>query len=153
VAVTAALDLPGSQGLKGRLVFVDNAVDSASGTIRLKAEFANADNRLWPGMFVTVALSPRTLPGVLTVPVQAVQTGPERKFLYVIGADSKVASLPVEVRLIQDGVAVIEGAKPGTRVVVEGAQNLRPGSVVAESGAGAVGAGMTSGAKAKAGKP
>lgn len=153
VAVTAALDLPGSQGLKGRLVFVDNAVDSASGTIRLKAEFANADNRLWPGMFVTVALSPRALPGVLTVPVQAVQTGPERKFLYVIGADSKVTSLPVEVRMIQDGVAVIEGAKAGTRVVVEGAQNLRPGGVVAEAGAGADGADMKSGATAKAGKP
>lgn len=153
VAVTAALDLPGPQGLKGRLVFVDNAVDSASGTIRLKAEFANADNRLWPGMFVTVALSPRALPGVLTVPVQAVQTGPERKFLYVIGADSKVTSLPVEVRMIQDGVAVIEGAKPGTRVVVEGAQNLRPGSVVAEAGAGGDGADMKSDAKARAGKP
>ena len=152
VAVTAELDSPGSQGLKGRLVFVDNAVDSASGTIRLKAEFANTDNRLWPGMFVTVALAPRTLPGALTVPVQAVQTGPERKFLYVIGDDSKVVSLPVEVRMIQDGVAVIEGVKPGTRVIVEGAQNLRPGSVVAETSAGEGGAGVETKPKAKGGK-
>lgn len=134
VPVGAKLDLPGQPALKGRLVFIDNAVDTASGTIRLKAEFPNPDHLLWPGMFVTVMLTPRTLTGALTVPVQAVQTGPEKKFLYVIGEDRKVASLPVHVRLIQDGIAVVEGIAPGTRVVVEGAQNLRPGSVVAESG-------------------
>ena len=134
VPVAAKLNLPGQPDLEGRLVFIDNAVDTASGTIRLKAEFPNPDNRLWPGMFVTVTLAPRTLAGAFTVPVQAVQTGPEKKFLYVIGEDRKVASLPVDVRLIQDGIAVVEGIAPGTRVVVEGAQNLRPGSVVAESG-------------------
>jgi multidrug efflux system membrane fusion protein len=64
-----------------------------------------------------------------------VQIGPERKFLYVIGADSTVTSVPVSVRLIQDGFAVIEGVAAGTRVVVEGAQNIRPGSVVSEAGA------------------
>ncbi|MBI4938936.1 MAG: efflux RND transporter periplasmic adaptor subunit [Nitrosomonadales bacterium] len=132
VPVSAKLDLPGQSDMKGRLVFVDNAVDTASGTIRLKAEFSNPDNRLWPGMFVTVALAPRTLTGAITVPVQAVQTGPEKKFLYVIGEDSKVVSLPVNVRLIQDDIAVIEGIAPGARVVVEGAQNLRPGDTVAE---------------------
>jgi len=133
VPVGANSDLPGQPALKGRLVFVDNAVDMASGTIRLKAEFSNADHRLWPGMFVTVALAPRMLAGAFTVPVQAVQTGPEKKFLYVIGEDRKVTALPVNVRLIQDGFAVIEGVAPGVRVVVEGAQNLRPGSVVSEA--------------------
>lgn len=109
-------------------------VDTASGTIGLKAEFPNADRHLWPGMFVPVTLTPRTLAGALTVPVQAVQNGPERKFVYVIGKDGKANSLTIEVRLIQDGLAVIEGegVAPGTRVVVEGAQNLRPGSVVTE---------------------
>jgi len=134
VPVSATLDAAGQEARKGRLAFVDNAVDTASGSIRLKAEFSNADNRLWPGMFVTVALAPHTFAGALTVPVQAVQTGPERKFLYVIGKDRKVAAVPVNVRLIQDGLAVIEGVAPGIRVVVEGAQNLRPGSVVAEVG-------------------
>jgi RND family efflux transporter MFP subunit len=134
VPVSAALDAAGQEARKGRLAFVDNAVDTASGSIRLKAEFANADNRLWPGMFVNVTLAPHTLPGALTVPVQAVQTGPERKFLYVIGKDRTVAAVPVNVRLIQDGLAVIEGVAPGTRVVVEGAQNLRPGSAVTEAG-------------------
>lgn len=118
----------------GRLIFVDNAVDSASGSIRLKAEFSNVDNLLWPGMFVKVTLAPRTLVNVFTVPVQAVQTGPEKKFLYVIGEDSKVTSLPVVVSLIQDGFAVIagKGIVPNMPVVLEGAQNLRPGVLVSE---------------------
>lgn len=133
VPVSAKLDTSGQEAVKGHLVFVDNAVDTASGTIRLKAEFSNADHRLWPGMFVTVELAPSKLSGALTVPVQAVQTGPENKFLYVVEEDSKVVSLPVNVRLIQDGFAVVEGIALGARVVVEGAQNLRPGSIVAES--------------------
>jgi RND family efflux transporter MFP subunit len=133
VPVSAELDLPGKPGVKGRLVFVDNAVDTASGSIRLKAEFPNADHLLWPGMFVTVTLAPRMLVGATTVPVQAVQTGPEKKFLYVIGDDHKVAAQPVNVHLIQDGIAVVEGIAPGARVVMEGAQNIRPDSVVAEA--------------------
>lgn len=131
VEVTAQLDGGGTR--VGQLVFLDNAVDGASGTIRLKARFDNADGRLWPGMFVAVSLAPRTLRDALSVPAQAVQTGPERKFLYVIGADDKVSIAPVKVLLIQDGRAVIEGVAAGTRVVVEGAQNLRPGSAVVEA--------------------
>jgi RND family efflux transporter MFP subunit len=134
--VEVKLDDAGEAGAptrKGRLVFIDNSVDSTSGTIRLKASFANADGRLWPGMFVTVALSPRVLTGALTVPVQAVQTGPDKKFLYVIGEAGKVTSAPIRVVLVQDGLAVVEGVNAGTRVVVEGAQNLRPGSTVSEA--------------------
>lgn len=133
VAVSAVPDAAGQKPRTGWLSFVDNAVDTASGTIRVKAEFPNADNQLWPGMFVSVALAPRMLAGALTVPVQAVQIGPERKFLYVISDDSTVTSVPVTVRLIQDGYAVIEGVAAGTHVVVEGAQNIRPGSVVSEA--------------------
>jgi RND family efflux transporter MFP subunit len=133
VEVSAKLDETSQAVRTGRLVFIDNAVDSSSGTIRLKAQFNNADSRLWPGMFVTVSLSPRTLANVLTVPVQAVQTGPERKFLYVIGEENKVSIAPVRVVLVQDGRAIIEGPAAGTRVVVEGAQNLRPGSTIAET--------------------
>jgi RND family efflux transporter MFP subunit len=134
VPVYVELDASGKLSRKGRLIFIDNAVDTASGTIALKAEFPNADNHLWPGMFVRVVLSPSTLTGAFTVPVQSVQNGPQRKFLYVINGQNKVDTLPVSVRLIQDGFAVIEGPSiaPGTRVVMEGAQNLRPGSVVVE---------------------
>lgn len=134
-SVTVSAQTENGNEIKGELSFIDNSVDTASGTIRLKARFTNADSRLWPGMFVTVALAPRSLAGVMTVPVQAVQTGPERKFLYIIGEDNKVTALPVRVRLIQDGIAVIEGAEAGTKVVVEGAQNLRPGTSVSEGGA------------------
>jgi RND family efflux transporter MFP subunit len=139
VVVNVAVDTASKQMRTGRVIFIDNMIDTASGTIRLKAEFPNADNHLWPGMFVTVALSPRTLTGALTVPVQAVQTGPERKFLYVVGDDNKVNLVPVNVRLVQDEIAVVEGSGivQGMRVVVEGAQNLRPDSVVKEAGSGA----------------
>ncbi|UCV07099.1 efflux RND transporter periplasmic adaptor subunit [Dechloromonas denitrificans] len=134
LTVSAQLEEGGDEQRAGRLVFVDNSVDTASGTIRLKAGFANADGRLWPGMFVTVALSPRILKAALTVPAQAVQTGPEKKFLYVIGEGGKVVSTPIRVLLIQDGQAVVEGVAAGTRVVLEGAQNLRAGSLVREVG-------------------
>lgn len=133
VEVSAKLDETSQAVRTGRLIFIDNAVDSSSGTIRLKAQFDNADSRLWPGMFVTVSLSPHTLTNVLTVPVQAVQTGPERRFLYVIDAENKVGIAPVRVVLVQDGRAIIEGPLAGTRIVVEGAQNLRPGSTVSEA--------------------
>ncbi len=132
LAVSAQL---GADTHEGKLIFIDNSVDSASGTIRLKAGFANADGRLWPGMFVGVSLAPRMLTGALTVPAQAVQTGPERKFLYVIGDEGKVSPAPVRVLLIQEGLAVVEGeiVKEGMRVVVEGAQNLRPGGTVKDA--------------------
>src|SRR5207302_1601795 len=63
--------------VKGRVNFIDNAVDTATGTIRVKAEFDNHDGKLWPGMYTTVTLSPRTMNGATVVPAQAVQTGPE----------------------------------------------------------------------------
>ena len=104
VPVEVALDAGQKQTRKGKLIFIDNVVDTASGTILLKAEFPNADSHLWPGMFVTVTLVPRTIENALSVPVQAVQNGPERKFLYVVGDNSKVHSLPVNVLLIQEGL-------------------------------------------------
>lgn len=143
----------GKQTRTGRLIFIDNAVDTASGTILLKAEFPNADKHLWPGMFVRVSLAPRVLPEALTVPAQAVQNGPEGKFLYVVNSDSKVSAYPVDVRLIQEGRAVIEGEAidPGMRVVVEGAQNLKPGSAVITEGPSDPGAGK--GARVGKGTP
>lgn len=133
VTVSAKLDLKKELLTKGRVIFVDNIVDVKSGSILVKAEFPNQDKKLWPGMFVTVTLAPEILSDALTVPVQAVQTGPEKKFLYVVGKDNKVTSQTVTVRLVQDGLAIIEGAVPGTRVVVEGAHNIKSGSIVIET--------------------
>ena len=142
--VTIELAALQKETLSGKLTFIESTVDSASGTIAMKAAFANGEKLLWPGMFVNVSLSARTLPAALVVPVQAVQSGPERKFVYVVAADNKVATVPVEIELIQGGLAALKSANgigAGVRVVVEGAQNVRKDSVIAE------------GAPAKAGKP
>ncbi len=127
VAVEASLD---GETLTGRVNFLDNAVDTATGTIRVKAEFANRASRLWPGMFVNVSVSPRMLSQASVVPVQSVQTGPENRFVFVVGEDRKVATKPVVVSYLEGGIAVVTGVEPGARVVVEGAQNLRAGSLV-----------------------
>jgi RND family efflux transporter MFP subunit len=117
----------------GKVTFVDNAVDTATGTIRVKAEFANPHARLWPGMYVTAEVSPRVISGATVVPAQAVQTGPDGRFIYVVGDDRKVAQRPITLAYVEEGLAVVEGLAPDTRVVVEGAQNLRPGSTIAEA--------------------
>ena len=123
----------GGDSFKGRITFVDNAVDTTTGTIRLKAEFDNPQARLWPGMYVTVQVSPRTLQKATVVPAQAVQTGPESRFVYVVDGEHKVAPRTVKLSYVEQGFAVVDGISPGMRVVTEGAQNLRPGSVVAEA--------------------
>jgi RND family efflux transporter MFP subunit len=131
VSVTAQAQ--SGQSLTGELSFIDNSIDAASGTVRLKARFSNADSALWPGMFVPVHLAPQVIERALTVPTHAVQSGPDERFVYVIGSDGTVASQRVTVRHTQDGISVIEGVAAGTKVVAEGAQNLRPGSSVIES--------------------
>lgn len=132
--VTIELAAPQKQTLTGKLIFIESTVDSASGTIALKAAFSNSEKLLWPGSFVNVSLSARSLPGALVVPVQAVQSGPERKFVYVVGEGNKVTSVPVEVELIQAGMAAVKGVAAGARVVVEGGQNVRKDSTIAEAG-------------------
>jgi RND family efflux transporter MFP subunit len=132
VTVTAAPQV-GGERFRGKLTFVDNAVDTTTGTIRVKAEFANPTARLWPGMYVNVDLAPRVLNAATVLPTQAVQTGPNSKFVYAVGEDRKVVSKTVTLAYIEDAFAVVQGIEPGTRVVVEGAQNVRPGSTVAEA--------------------
>lgn len=123
----------GGEPFKGKVVFVDNAVDTTTGTIRVKAEFANPKSQLWPGAYVNVEVAPRTITNATIVPAQAVQTGPESRFIYVVGEDKKVAPRIVTLDYVEEGFAVVTGIKPGERIVVEGAQNLRPGSTVAEA--------------------
>jgi RND family efflux transporter MFP subunit len=126
----------GGATTRGKVTFIDNAVDTAAGTIKVKGEFANPGARLWPGMFVKVVLAPRVLQGASVVPVQAVQTGPDGRFVYTVDDNHTVAVRTVTQSHVESGFAVIEGVSPGARVVVEGAQNLRPGSVVTETAAG-----------------
>ena len=127
---------------EGKLTVIDNAVDQPTGTIRLKASFANSDERLWPGEFVNVRLVLMTRKGVPTVPAQTVQAGPSGSYAYVIKPDSTVERRPVEITTVQDGVAVIaKGLSPGEQVVVEGQYRLTNGARVrvAQPGTGAAG--------------
>jgi len=129
----SAVSSSGTETFKGKITFVDNAVDTTTGTIRVKAEFSNPTGQLWPGMYVNVELAPRTLTGATVIPAQAVQTGPENRFVYVVGDDRKVTSKPVKLAYLEEGFAAVTGIQAGDRVVSEGAQNLRPGSSVIEA--------------------
>lgn len=132
--VTATL--PGERKVQGELIFIDSASDLQSGTIRMKARFANAQRQMWPGTYVNVSLVSRTLPQAVVIPAQAIITGPTEKFVYLVKPDNTVAAQKVGVEHIDEGQAAVSGLKPGERIVVEGAQNLRPGVKVREAQSG-----------------
>ena len=120
-----------TQLAEGKLSVIDNAIDQPTGTIRLKATFANAEERLWPGEFVNVRLVLSVRKGAPTVPAQTVQDGPTGQYAYVIKDDSTVERRQVEVATVQDGLAVIgKGLSPGEKVVVEGQYRLTNGARV-----------------------
>jgi multidrug efflux system membrane fusion protein len=115
----------------GKLTLIDNMIDQATGTIHLKATFANLDERLWPGEFVNVRLVLRMRHNVATVPAQTVQDGPDGHFAYVIGQNDTVQRRAVEIAAEQNGIAVVsKGLQPGERVVVEGQYRLTDGTRV-----------------------
>lgn len=116
--------------LQGTLNFVDNTVDPAVGTVRAKAQFANADQSLWPGQFVETRVTVRTIAGATVLPAAALLTLPEGDAMYVVGADG--VAKPRKVQLLHTfGTQVaVRGVEPGEQVVVEGRQNVRPGGKV-----------------------
>ena len=115
----------------GDLTFVDNAVDSNTGTIRLKATFANKERRLWPGQFVNVVMTLTRERGAVVVPSQAVQSGQSGPYVFVVKPDLSVESRPVVVGRTVGGEAVIaKGVRSGERVVTDGHLRLVPGSIV-----------------------
>lgn len=116
--------------IAGTLDFIDNTVSTGSGTIALKARFANADHLLWPGAFQNVNVE-AGMQQVVVLPPQAIQSGPQGHFVYLVNRDNKAATLPVNLLRIQQQMAVVEGVNQGTRVVTEGSNNLRPGMQVA----------------------
>lgn len=117
---------------KGKLSFIDNAIDSTTGTIPLKAQFPNSDERLWPGEFVNVRVVLNVRKDVPTVPAQTVQEGPDGYFAYVVHPDNTVERHPVQVSLIEDGVASIaKGLTLGEHVVVQGQYRLTDGARIA----------------------
>jgi multidrug efflux system membrane fusion protein len=124
----------------GKLTVVDNQVDVASGSIRLKAEFENKDNALWPGLAVATRLTVDVEKNAVVVPTEAVQHGPQGLFVYVVDDQNRAAMRPVTVSHQDLNQAVIEkGVKEGDRVVTTGAYVLQPGarvSIDATAGSG-----------------
>ena len=115
----------------GVVTFVDNAVDTATGTIQLKATFANRHRLLWPGQFVSAAMTLTTKPDAIVIPSQAIQTGQEGLYVFVIKDDLTVEARPVKAGTTLDGETVIEkGLQPGEQVVTDGQLRLAPGAKV-----------------------
>jgi multidrug efflux system membrane fusion protein len=118
---------PGAAPITGTLVFVDNAVDPSTGTIRLRAQFDNADARLWPGQFVNISLRLREQPDAIVIPSQAVQTGPDGQFVYVVGKELVAEVRRIEVQRAEGERAIIaSGLAKGERVVTHGQLRLGP---------------------------
>jgi multidrug efflux system membrane fusion protein len=127
----------------GELTFVDNTVDITTGTIKLKGTFRNAGHKLWPGQFVRVTLRLTTQSGAVVVPNEAVQTGQNGAFVYVVKRDRSVENRAIVTgaRVNQDMV-VDRGLEPGETVVTEGQLRLAPGSkVIVRNGGGREGRG------------
>lgn len=125
--------VPGSQGQAehGVLSFVDNNVDRTTGTILLKGLFQNENRRLWPGQFVSASLTLNWIDDAILVPSQAIQTGQQGPFVYVVGADMKVAVRPVVPGdPFEKDTIVREGLKGGETVVTDGQLRLAPGALV-----------------------
>ena len=127
--VTAENTLNGKSLARGDLTFIDNAVDRTTGTILLKATFANEDNALWPGEFVNAVLTLSTEPNAIVAPAGAVQGGQQGSYVYVVKPDNTVESRPVTPgRLIADGTVIQKGLSAGERVVTDGQLRLSPGA-------------------------
>jgi multidrug efflux system membrane fusion protein len=115
----------------GSLLTIDNQVDPTTGTVKLKAEFPNADNRLFPSQFVNARLLLDTKRGATVVPASAVQRSPKGAFVYMVKPDGTAAARPVTVGVAEgDDVAIDTGLTPGEQVVVDGADRLRDGAKV-----------------------
>ena len=131
LAVTATPQDTDAQPATGVLTFVDNSVDMTTDTIKLKATFDNPERRLWPGQFARVSLRLTTLPHATVVPAQAVQTGQDGQYVFVVKGDSTVEQRAVvQGQRVAEDVVVLKGLTPGETVVTEGQLRLEPGSRV-----------------------
>lgn len=128
-----SVDVPGGDVRQGTLTFVDNMVDRSTGTIALKAAFANADGKLWPGQFVGVKLNLYTREGAVAVPSSAIQVGQRGPYAYVVGEDQTAQLRLVRPGLSRGGLTIVEdGVKDGETVVIDGHLKVAPGAPVVE---------------------
>jgi len=115
----------------GKILFTDQAVDAATGAVSLRAEFANPQHELLPGMFVRLRFPEAVAENVIRVPQRAVQAGEQGQFVMLVGAENKVTPQPVKTGDMVEGDFIIaEGLKGGEQVIVNGLQKARPGTAV-----------------------
>ncbi|MGI4844006.1 MAG: efflux RND transporter periplasmic adaptor subunit [Janthinobacterium lividum] len=134
VAVQASTG-PAAKPVTGELKFVDNAVDPAAGTIRVKAQFANPDSMLWPGQYVTTRVTTQVIRDAVVIPQNAIITSTQGTFVYVVGEGNEAKQVKV-ARLHGFGeYAAVTGLLGTEKVITEGKQNLRPGGKVRPAGA------------------
>jgi multidrug efflux system membrane fusion protein len=131
LAVTAKPQDNDAESETGKLTFVDNSVDTTTDTIKLKATFGNNEHRLWPGQFARVSLRLATLSHAIVVPSQAVQTGQDGQYVFVVRPDNTVEQRAVTPgQRVSDDVVIDKGLKNGETVVTEGQLRLEPNSRV-----------------------
>jgi len=125
--------VPGLPGpIEGRVAFIDNAVDTATGTIRLRGEFANEDHLLWPGQLVSVSLTLGVDENAVVLPDGAVRNGPEGTYVFVVDDEGRAVQRRVGVARVADGLAVIEdGVDVGDTVVLDGQSRVQDGALLA----------------------
>jgi multidrug efflux system membrane fusion protein len=126
--VSASFDGMTGELPQGELTFLDNSVDTTTGTIQLRATFPNENTTLWPGQFVRVTLTLSEISNAIVVPTQAVQTGQNGQFIYVVKSDQTAEERPVKIGISYDGMTMIEnGVKIDETVVTDGQLRLAPG--------------------------
>ena len=135
VPVTVTPQDGSTASVEGALNFIDNSVDASTDTIKLKGLFANTDHRLWPGQFARVSMRVTTIPHALVLPNQAIQTGQDGQFVFVVKADNTVDQQPVTTgQRIGDDVVVEKGLQSGQTIVTEGQLRLEAGTKVQAGG-------------------
>lgn len=119
---------------RGVVALVDNQIDQTTGTVRLKATFENAQNKLWPGQFINVRVLTDVVKQALTIPFSAVQRGPNGAFAYVVQQDSTVEAAPLKLGQQNQSVIVVEqGLEPGAQVVTSNQYRLQPKSLIKQA--------------------
>jgi multidrug efflux system membrane fusion protein len=130
--VSAQVPNAGVAAVAGKLSFIDNTTDATTGTIKLKAEFANADKALWPGQFVDVVLTLTQQDNAVVAPAAAIQNGPNGQYVFVVKPDRTVELRPIRIARSEGDIAVMSsGLQPGETVVTVGQLRLAPGTKVA----------------------
>lgn len=130
LTVEASLPAPAKRTVSGRLIFIDNAVDPSTGTIRMRAQYGNEDAALWPGQFVNVSIRLYDEPNAIVIPAGALQTAQEGQYVFVIGKDMAAQVRKVTVERTEGDNAIVKGVAKGELVVTRGALRLAPGTKV-----------------------